>query len=263
MDEHLPKGDDDAWRREHWSAGGGDALLFYVIYGVVDVSAALDRSKYRTTGIPDEMELHSLTRSANGKYLKQSFEEGHPWQRLMETNPALAGDVIKAEGCLILQGTVQDPPTLEYLRNAIGLITFFLDHGGVAVYDIQVMRWWTPAEWRRDVFGLGIPDPGRHVVILYSNDDVAGVGTWFHTRGMRKFGRPDISVRDVPPHQFEAVVDLCNRFITYQAYGALIPEGRSISIPGLERTGIVRHRGHEDDDDFNNVHFEVEWHGDA
>jgi hypothetical protein len=76
---------------------------------------------------------------------------------------------------------------------------------------------------------------------------------------MRKFGRPDISVRDVTPGQFAAVTELCSRFIANQAFGALVPEGQEVHIAGLERIGVIRHSHDYDDPHFNNVHFEVEW----
>jgi hypothetical protein len=252
----------DPWARQYWSPGGGDAFLFYVIYGDVDTDAPFDCLRYRTGGLPEGLDVRLLTRSENGEYI-EGFEEGYAWEHLVATNPALAHHVKQSFKCFILQGTVVDPASLEYLRDAIGIITFFLDHGGVAVYDIQIMKWWSSSEWRHDIFDPAAPVPYRQTLLMYSQDDDQGVGTWFHTRGMRKFGRPDISVRDVPPHQFNVALDLCNRFIAVLASGAVIPDGETVRIVGLERVAVIRHAGDPDDDDFNNVHFEVEWQGDA
>jgi len=251
-----------AWRRDHWSPGGGDAFLFYAIYGDVDASTQIDPLKYRTSGLPDALDVRSFSRSQHSEYL-QLFEEGYPWSNLVATNPALARHVKRSPACMILQGAVNDPPSLAYFRDAIGFVTFFLDHGGVAVYDAQIMTWWTPSEWREKVFEHATPAPFQHTVILYSNDDKNGVGTWFHTRGMRKFGRPDISMHDVSQGQCHAVTELCNRFIAYQAFGGLVPEGQQVHLAGLERAGVVRHSQDYDDPHFNNVHFEVEWRRDA
>ena len=46
-----------SWDREYYARGGGDALLFYVVYGRVDVAAPLSRSKYRSEGIPDGLSV--------------------------------------------------------------------------------------------------------------------------------------------------------------------------------------------------------------
>ena len=87
------------------------------------------------------------------------------------------------------------------------LITHFLDHGGVAVYDPQMFEWWSPKKWRERIFSPAGPVPRHHTVILVSED---APGTeWIHTRGLRKFGRPDLSVHRVPPiatHRNHAVV---------------------------------------------------------
>lgn len=243
----------NAWKREHWTPGGGDALLLYVIYGDIDVEAPVS-TKYRTFGLPDGLEVHRLTRAENGEYLA-NFEEGFVWDDLLAKNPALAAEVKRSSSCLVVRGEIADPSSLDYLRDAIGLTTFFLDHGGVTVHDPQVFKWWTPDDWRQEIFEPDAPQPREHSLILYSEEPG---GTWFHTRGMRKFGRPDISVPDVPPDKFDAVVDLCNRLIVHQALGAVVPEGQRVRTELLPGGGVVHHGGDYEDDDFNNVHIEVE-----
>ena len=76
---------------------------------------------------------------------------------------------------------------------------------------------------------------------------------------MRKFGRPDISVRHVGPAYRDAVIDLCERFIEYQAFGGVIAEGEKIRIASLPPGGMAHHGGDLDDADFNNVHVEIGW----
>jgi hypothetical protein len=41
---------------------------------------------------------------------------------------------------------------------------------------------------------------------------------------MRKFGRPDLSIQSVSTKHDEAIIDLCNRFIEFQAFGGVIEE---------------------------------------
>jgi len=77
---------------------------------------------------------------------------------------------------------------------------------------------------------------------------------WIHTRGLRKFGRPDLSVRGVPREFSQPVVDLCNRFIRMQTLGGRIPEGQEIRMVSLPSGLICQHAGSLDDPDFNNVH---------
>ena len=101
--------------------------------------------------------------------------------------------------------------------------------------------------------------PRHHVVILTSEEAGGGSLTWFHTRGLRKFGRPDLSVPRVPPQHREAVIDLCHRFIEFQAFGGIIGEGQEVHMKTLPSGMTCHHAGDLDDPDFNNVHLEAVW----
>ena len=186
-----------------------------------------------------------------------SLREGFFINQLRRENPDLVRAIFAEDSCLIWQGRIADPPILNYFRNVIGLVTHFLDHGGVAVFDPQMLKWWSAAQWRSEVFEPAAPLPRHHVVILVSEED--DVTSWFHTRGLRKFGRPDLSIRRVPPADNAAVTDLCNRFIELQAFGALIPEGQEIRMRDLPAGLRCTHRGDENDPDFNNAHVEMVW----
>jgi hypothetical protein len=99
------------------------------------------------------------------------------------------------------------------------------------------------------------------VIILTSDEDESGNGsnplTWFHTRGLRKFGRPDLSVHDVPARHHGAVIELIQRFIEVQAFGGTIAEGQEITMRSLPPGMTCHHGGDLDDPDFNNVHVEI------
>jgi hypothetical protein len=82
---------------------------------------------------------------------------------------------------------------------------------------------------------------------------------WYHTRGMRKFGRPDLSIHNVPAKYHEAVIELCNRFIEFQAFGGIIEEGQAIRMKSLPEGMTCHHEGTLDDLDFNNFHVEIVW----
>jgi hypothetical protein len=106
----------------------------------------------------------------------------------------------------VLRGELEDQAELNYLRDAVGLLTFLLDHSGVAVCDPWMFHWWGPGEWMDRVFRPGGAVPRHHVVIFTSEEPEGPSPTWFHTRGMRKFGHPDLSVHGVPPEHREAVI---------------------------------------------------------
>ncbi len=244
------------WERKHYVAGAAP-FLFYVVFGDINTQAALKRRVYRSEGIPEGLELQSYDADEQPDVLG-GFRQGYLWEQLVAENEPLAAEIASARNCLVLQGSPADPTTLDYLRDTIGLLTFFLDQGGCTVYDPQMFQWWGAERWREVIFEPAAPLPKRHTVILVSEEKNSGL-SWFHTRGMRKFGRPDISVHNVEPHNRDAVVGLCNRFIEFQAFGGIVEEEQEIEVTSLPAAGRVHHKGHIEDPDFNNVHFEISW----
>jgi hypothetical protein len=53
------------------------------------------------------------------------------------------------------------------------------------------------------------------------------------------------------------VIDLCERFIELQAFGARIAEGQEVRMKTLPWGMTCHHAGDLDDPDFNNVHVEI------
>jgi hypothetical protein len=151
---------------------------------------------------------------------------------------------------------VTDPASLDYFRDAVGLVMALLESGGVAVFDPHMFKWWSADEWREHAFEPAGAVPRHHVVRLVS-DEPDGRSRWYHTRGMIKFGRPDLSVHGVVPELESAVTDLCERFIEMQAFGAVVPEGQGINMNALPPGWRCRHGGDLDDPEFNNRHLEI------
>jgi hypothetical protein len=244
-----------SWERSRFEPGGGNALVCYAIYGTFTNDSPISGTTYRTAGIPRGVALRRLTR-ANAQPLP--FAEGEFATLLRKSDPALFARIEQVPECLVIQGEVADPANLTYLKDCVGVVTFFLDHGGVAVVDALQFKSFDPTSWRSQFFEPDKPKVHRHVSILYSGEE-SGRGTWFHTRGLRKFGRPDLSLHNVPDSRKEAAIDLCNRFIELQANGARIPEGHEIRLNSLPSGLICRHKGTLDDPDFNNLHIEIQF----
>ncbi len=250
----------EEWERKHYSEGGDSPFLFYVVFGSNADELRLSRSKHRCDSVPEGVEIYSYGPGAHPEVLDE-FRQGYLWNDLREEEPDLAKEVEAQSSCVIVQGTVADDRSLKYFRNTIGLLTGLLDAGGVAIYDPQSFKWWSPEKWRATVFEPAAALPKEHVMILVS--DEGNHTKWLHTRGMRKFGRPDLSVHDVPPDHFDGVVNLLERFIEFQAYGGLIPEGQKIKMQSLPTGMRCTHGGDVDDPDFNNSHVEILWPEDA
>jgi hypothetical protein len=245
------------WHRPHYRQRGGKPFLFFAVYGKFGNLPELSASKYRCAGIPSDFALSRYDAEQHPDVLAR-FQDGYAWNELQARNPVLAGNIAKCTECLILRGEIEDADSLNYLRDCVGLLTFLLDYGGITVYDPFMFTWWEPEVWRERIFIPAGAVPRHHVVILTSEEPEPSL-TWFHTRGMRKFGRPDLSVHRVPAQHQEGVIDLCERFIEFQGFGGTIEEGQEIRMRSLPEGMVCHHAGDLDDPDFNNVHVEITW----
>jgi hypothetical protein len=235
------------WRRPQYQKGGAEAFLVYAVFGNLG-ELQVSRSRYRTNGLPPGVSARSgsgCNELRSGPFAKQ----------LAQDEPALVSAVTSAPGCVVVMGSVPDPQDLNYLRDTVGVLTAMWDAGAVAILDMQSFRWFSGAKWRSEIFDPAASVPRHHVSILWSEERGR---LWIRTRGMRKFGRPDVSVSGVPPGSREAVIDLCNRFIE-MAFGAIVPEGQDIRMKSLPTGLKCHHAGSVDDPDFNNVHLEIRW----
>jgi hypothetical protein len=245
-----------SWPRPYFAPGGGDAHLFYKIHGAFHGSPSVSRARHRCAGVPAGCDLQLFTRHSEPDVLDMGLDHSWIGTEFRRTNGALAGKVAATDQCLVLRGVVSDPANLDYFRDAVGLVMALLESGGIAVFDPHMFKWWSADDWREHAFEPAGAVPRQHVVILVS-DEADRRSSWYHTRGMLKFGRPEISVHNVAPSLGPAVKDLCERFIEMQAFGAVIPEGQEVKMKALPPGWRCRHCGDLDDPDFNNRHVEI------
>ncbi len=246
MNEDLPD-----WKRDHYQRGEGRALIYYVVYGEFTNDVTISRSKYRSAGLPTGFKLSKLDRKQQDSlpFTDGAFGKGVTDKELFER-------IGHAPECMQFYGDIPDPENLNYLRDSVGIVSFLLDHGGFAVCDPQQLELYNRERWQRTIFDGGATNLLKLVKILYSDE---ADGRWYHTRGLRKFARPDLSVRGVPGDYSNAVIDLCNRFIQLQQLGGKITDGQEIRIASLPGGLVCHHAGSLEDPDFNNVHVEIQW----
>lgn len=249
------------WPRPNFTPGGDDALIRYAIFGKLDLSVPIDREKYRSAAVPDGLELVQYDRDRQQAGFHQYFSS-RGWKLAAEESPAMAYTAETSPNMAVLRGFVKDPATLDYLRDCIGVIAYLFDRGAVTVFDPQTFHLWTADEWRSELFAPGHAAPHRHILILRSPEDHRiGNTEWIHTRGMRKFGRPDLSVRGVGPAYQLKVIELLNLYIDYQAHGGEILADDVVTLDGLPTEGTCYPNPQLDHPDFHNSHVEIMWPG--
>ncbi|MBL8950370.1 MAG: hypothetical protein JNK82_06315 [Myxococcaceae bacterium] len=238
--------DTNAWGRPYYEAGHGDALLVYVVFGTLNTEAPFSLSKYRVNAVRQDVVP-----------TRRPIEQSTGWFDVapFAKDPAVVAAAKASSECIVLMGTVADPPDLGYLRDTVGTVQWLLDNGGVAVLDPQTFNWLSAADFTSTFFASGKPEVTQHVDILVSKEPGEATA-WYHTRGLRKFGRPDLSVRGVTEAMQKDAEEALNRFIYFQQLGGFIREGVELNLRTM--TGYVaKHGGSLDDPDFNNVHVEL------
>jgi hypothetical protein len=247
---------DDAWSRPHWSRDEAKAMLLYFVFGQFPGELRLELSAHGSAGLPPGVEMHRIPKALLAHW------EGHPLRGalggvLRDGNPDAFEAARTADECLMLRGELPDPESLGYLRDMVGAVSALLDAGGVAVVDPQILEIFQPDEWRARYAEAECSVPRNHVLIL-CQDDAAGLA-WVKTRGMRKFARPDVSIRRVPQEGVQRAGAVAARLVDLQARGMRFGDGSTVDVEGLPDGLHVTRAGSLDDPGFNNTHLELVW----
>ena len=201
------------WSRPSFEPGGGDASLFYLVFGEL----APDRLPPTPSGL-------SLTAHPQGEArlwvepLVAGIRDGETGQR------ALAAIVRGAPDFAVLRGHRADPRDLAHLRDAESILAALLETGAAAVLDVEAQRWWTPEGFRGEILAGMRPSLRGHVSVRVTRGLV-------ETRGLRKFGRPDLRFRGVPAGAEDEAASLCWTLVERLVRGAR-------PGPGLAAGGI-------------------------
>ena len=123
--------------RPYYQDTGRRPYLYYAVIGI-DGEAELEisRSRHRVDEVPAGLVLKAFRRSEHAAEMDQLL--GGALGRVLENQDRALYEKAKAgETWLILQGEVQKDGTLDYLRNAVGIVQAALDMGADAVLDLH------------------------------------------------------------------------------------------------------------------------------
>lgn len=246
------------WPRSQWKDSGEPAFLLWFVFGDFEADFQIDADRFRTRGTPAGVEV---VRYRNRELAKW---DGYPLAGtlgnvLYEENSTLFERAKGSADCIMLRGSVADREDLDELRDLVGTIGALVALGGVAVIDPQTLSMFSAQEWRQRFGGEDTFVVRDHVLILCSEDARNEGRLHVHTRGLRKFARPDVSIRNVPARGAEMAGQLADHFVAFQADGGLVEDGHVIEMEGAPSDMTVRHAGAPDDDEFNNRHLALRW----
>jgi hypothetical protein len=257
-DDHHVSGELLTWERPRFEFGGDDPYLFFIAYGEFTAEPVRTSAEERIPGLPEGVEVRRISREDSNTL---PFTDGAMAKILGQNDEELLEGARSAPESLVLRGPVRaaKAASLNYLRDTIALLAWWFDHGAQAVLDVQRLKLYDPGAWRSELVEPWPPRWTNHVVILASEerDDAR----WLHTRGLRKFGRPDLSLHEVSSERLPIAMTMFKQLIVWQAEGGLIQEGQWIQMAGLPGQLICYPAGSVEDPVFNNVHVEIQWPG--
>lgn len=244
------------WTRPRWTRDEAKAMLLYFVFGSFAAELKLDLSAHGGRGLPAGVELRRIPKAMLAHW------DGHPLRGalggiLRDADPAAFAAARTAPECLMLRGELADAESLEYLGDTLGVIAALLDAGGRVVVDPQILEIFAADAWRARYAGAELSAPRNHVLVLCQND--ADGSAWVKTRGMRKFARPDISIRRVPHTDMQRAGAVAARLVDLQARGLRLGDGSTVDVDGVPGGLPVTRAGTLDDPEFNNTHLELAW----
>jgi hypothetical protein len=254
MNEATPT---PAWPRPYWQPGDESILLQFYVFGQFASELTIPSLPYDSAGLPGGVELQRFDNAALRQW------DGYPLSGalgkiLREESAEVVELAGSAPHVLMVRGSFADCDNLDYLRDTLGVLAGLLDVGAVAILDPQILRVFGASEWRRQYLVKDGAPPRNHALILCNPEQAAG-RFWVHTRGMRKFGRPDLSIHDVPESVLNHAGALCERLVEVQALGARFIAGQPLEVEGLSGDLIAQPGGSLEDPRFNNTHVAFHW----
>lgn len=153
----------------------------------------------------------------------RSWIEG-PWGYQLEQVRGL--DVERMRACthgMVIKREYPDPIDLTPIQINVAVCKALADQGAVAVLDVIGDRWWSPAALRELAPDRPF-DIEEHITVTgETTERERGAGHLCHTRGLRKFARPEIFIRGLQPGDFNGVTHLLNdlgdRLVQGMEYG--------------------------------------------
>jgi hypothetical protein len=232
------------WSRPHYKPSASRPSLFYLVFGEPPASDALNISRVRhhVDSIQPELQVSRHPRgqdpawfdawlsSAVGTEIGPVFGDGAP-------------AVFAAQHVTAVRGEFDDPDSLAYLRNTVGVVSAVTEAAApVAILDAYSLTWWKPQDWRRRFVDESEFRVDDHVFIAVTDDPAARPGLRTYTRGMRKFGRPELQIKHLPGEYAvtnPAIRDsgnILSGLANHLARGAVIEDGGTMRLAAYDAT---------------------------
>lgn len=247
-----------SWPRPYWHPSAEQVILHFYVFGTFPPELVIPAPRYGSPGLPAGMTIERFQHAALRHW------EGYPLADelggvLRDDTPEAFEQSRVAPDVLVVRGQLADAATLDYLRDTLGVLAGLLDIGAVSILDPQTLRLFSAADWRGQFLLKGGAPARNHVLIVHTATEDQPQRSWVRTRGMRKFGRPDISIHHVPERDVDRAGALCLQLVELQALGAHFAADQPLTVEGLPSGLVAKPGGDMGDPRFNNTHVAFRW----
>lgn len=206
--------------------------LFAFAPGELDLEAELRPDEH---GIPEGfsdaiLELAYIDRVANPQWVEGFFDPSV--EALARRSIGDAFDAVKGSGGVYAISYLDDESaSLGPLQTVWAFARYLASLGATAVLDAGAQRWWSAEALlaRRPDRAFRIED---EIDVVFEPGESAG---YVHTRGMAKFGRPEVALEQVRERHRARAVDLVTTLAEALAGGRVLRAGDAIALDdGIE-----------------------------
>jgi hypothetical protein len=213
-----------------YSPGGGDGRVEFLVFAEEPIAGDIALSEEHgapETGMPEGLTVATIEASADPAWFA-GFLRDSLWAVAQEQLGDEALRLRRANLVYRLRGTFRDPEHLDYLQAAWAIARYLCAEGCGPVLDMLAIHHWRTD----DVLAL---DPDRAFDVrremMVTFEIPSGIPTTLiHTRGLAKFGRPDLVVPGFDARRHELGGRTLNALARSLALGTNIRPGSSIRV---------------------------------
>jgi hypothetical protein len=219
------------WKRPKYVEGGGDAHVSIAVFTTREVTGlTVSRSRH---GIVEDAARYDTRIDYFGRDERPDrFEEleSPAVLGLAESDGLEVESLASAQHQMAVELAMPDPPDAEHLRLVWGYVRALCDAVPVlGILDRHAARWWTPAMLQAIPVSAAF-DPRREVSVIFETSPRRQFGHVCHTRGLRKFGRPDVILTDLTERHADLAGQVLHELAAHLAIGAIVEPGDELVL---------------------------------
>jgi hypothetical protein len=226
----------EPWQRPAHRPAGREAAVLLVAFTPGEVLTELNLAAVTPANAPVDALAVRLHRHEDNPEWMDAFRTG-PLRDLAARELPDLRPIDEATCCYSIQVRVPDPVDLTHLQLAWAVAARVSRAGAVAVFDAFAHDWSLPEQ-------IAALDPHRpfdilrEISVIAESEPTPGFGHPVHTRGMVKFGRPDL-IMGVPEDRIGDAASILNQLATMLAEGHVLAAGHQLRINDEETLAVL------------------------